>query len=325
MKGYDLIGDIHAHASTLFKLLESLGYENTGGYYHHPHGRKVIFLGDLPDRGNEHAETFDLVRSMLDNNQAWIVMGNHEFFAIKLDIPELKEKLVRDCKENNVSLAGPFQAAYPMDSASHRELTEWFKSFPLFMEFGGGAFRVVHACWDDNAISLLHNKLRKEEYAEEAVTAYYLTPKSLQLYAAGESDFRRAVDVLLKGPEIEAPPGVTYVDKRSQVKRISRVQWWKDPSSDPGWIEGDWYARLDEDTQKRILARYDENNPALRYAFTHAVVPTFIGHYYMAEAPHIVSESVCCLDFKGGITAYCIGKEGVGVLSPNNLVFQAYS
>lgn len=47
---YDLIGDIHGHASELVKLLAALGYSKHKGVYKHPE-RQAIFLGDFIDRG----------------------------------------------------------------------------------------------------------------------------------------------------------------------------------------------------------------------------------------------------------------------------------
>ena len=43
---YDLIGDIHGHASELVKLLAALGYSKHKGVYKH-HQRQAIFLGDF--------------------------------------------------------------------------------------------------------------------------------------------------------------------------------------------------------------------------------------------------------------------------------------
>ena len=48
---YDLIGDIHGHATELTQLLTKIDYtKNRVGVYEHA-TRKVIFLGDFIDRG----------------------------------------------------------------------------------------------------------------------------------------------------------------------------------------------------------------------------------------------------------------------------------
>ena len=81
---YDVIGDIHGHGTILIKLLNRLGYKGYGkGYCHN--SRKVIFLGDFIDRGEELAEhklVLNTVMKMVGEGYAYAVMGNHEFNAI---------------------------------------------------------------------------------------------------------------------------------------------------------------------------------------------------------------------------------------------------
>ena len=61
---YDLIGDIHGHATELKQLLQKLGYTLEEGGYRHPE-RKVIFLGDFIDRGTAVSYTHLTLPTML--------------------------------------------------------------------------------------------------------------------------------------------------------------------------------------------------------------------------------------------------------------------
>ena len=80
-EGYDLIGDVHGCGATLGSLLERLGYHQRGGVYRHPR-RKVIFLGDLIDRGPRIRLAVSIARRMVEAGEAHIVMGNHEYNAL---------------------------------------------------------------------------------------------------------------------------------------------------------------------------------------------------------------------------------------------------
>jgi len=83
-KIYDLIGDIHGHATELTRLLQHLGYIEDDHGFKHP-SRKVIFLGDFIDRGEklvEHKQLLSLVMEMVRSGNALAVMGNHEFNAL---------------------------------------------------------------------------------------------------------------------------------------------------------------------------------------------------------------------------------------------------
>src|SRR6218665_961103 len=79
--GYDLIGDIHGHASELKMLLKQMGYSSKDGVWQHPE-RKIIFAGDYIDRGPEIRETLQIVRSMTDAGAAHAIMGNDEYNAL---------------------------------------------------------------------------------------------------------------------------------------------------------------------------------------------------------------------------------------------------
>lgn len=74
---FDLIGDIHGCAAELRLLLEKLGYNEADGLYSHPAGRKVIFLGDLVNRGPSSVEVVRLAARMVENGTALNVRGNH--------------------------------------------------------------------------------------------------------------------------------------------------------------------------------------------------------------------------------------------------------
>lgn len=80
---FDIIGDIHGCFDELSELLAKLGYiivrDEAGAYVvSHPTGRRVIFLGDLVDRGPKIAEVLRLVMDMVASGTALCVPGNHE-------------------------------------------------------------------------------------------------------------------------------------------------------------------------------------------------------------------------------------------------------
>ncbi len=90
--GWDIIGDVHGHCSKLVSLLSRLGYQKASRTWHHPRGRKAIFLGDLIDRGPEQIQAVKLVRGMVEAGEALCIMGNHEFNAIQYQLGYRKLK-----------------------------------------------------------------------------------------------------------------------------------------------------------------------------------------------------------------------------------------
>jgi len=76
---FDLIGDVHGCCDELEALLGKLGYapDDEAGW-RHPEGRKVVFLGDLVDRGPRVLDTVSLARRMVAAETALCVPGNHD-------------------------------------------------------------------------------------------------------------------------------------------------------------------------------------------------------------------------------------------------------
>lgn len=87
---FDIIGDVHGCFEELVELLLKLGYEidetkkSKYGYkVKNPRGRRVVFVGDICDRGPQIVKSFRLVMTMVEENQALMILGNHEAKLIK--------------------------------------------------------------------------------------------------------------------------------------------------------------------------------------------------------------------------------------------------
>jgi protein phosphatase len=78
---FDIIGDVHGCFDELLSLLTQLGYKIAKQERYavsHPDGRKVIFLGDLVDRGPQTPEVLRIVMDMVETGMAFCVNGNHD-------------------------------------------------------------------------------------------------------------------------------------------------------------------------------------------------------------------------------------------------------
>jgi protein phosphatase len=77
---FDIIGDVHGCFDELVELLRKLGYETgkSAGAWHHPEGRKMVFVGDLVDRGPKVPQVLKLVMNAVASGAALCVPGNHD-------------------------------------------------------------------------------------------------------------------------------------------------------------------------------------------------------------------------------------------------------
>jgi hypothetical protein len=303
-RGYDVIADVHGEADALKRLLEKMGYSRSaGGAWGHG-SRTAVFVGDLVDRGPEQMEVIDIVRRMISAGTAHAVMGNHELNAIAWATEDGAGSHMRPRTEKNHRQHARFLEQPGEDSQTHREVIEFFKTLPLWFEIGG--LRVVHACWHQHSVDLLRPHLDVRGRLKEDVWSEALRRGT---------DLGFAVDVLLKGPELELPEGRSFIDKDGNLRTAVRVKWWdsdattyrKAAISIPGDETGDL---PDDPISDDFRYRGD--------------IPVIFGHYWMSGEPSLSHRNVSCVDFSvakqdGNLVAY--RWSGEKVLTPDNLAY----
>ena len=301
----DLIGDVHGHADHLEALLTQLGYARRNGAWRHPDNR-ALFIGDLIDRGPRQLDCIRIAREMRDAGIADILMGNHEFNAIAFATPDPLNPGAHCRKRNaaNIHQHASFLREVGLDSAMHHEAIEFFRTLPIWIE--APDFRAVHACWEDGAMAALAPHLT----LDTTLTRYgFLATqdRSGRAYADAE--------LVLKGPEVDLPDGVTFKDAGGTVRDRTRVRW---------WLDGKPSLRRKADMEEDVLATLpDDPHPDVARVSYEDRKPLFFGHYWFSGRPSPVADNLACLDFsvaKGGpLVAYRFG--GEPTLNADNLTW----
>ena len=300
----DLIGDIHGHADKLEELLHKLGYEKRKGAYFHPK-RKVLFVGDYIDRGPKIKETLEIVKAMVDNDNAIALMGNHEYNALCFHFQETEGGHLRKHLIKNIIQHYETLKQFQNKQKEYEEYLDWFKTLPLFYETK--TFRAVHACWDNNNIQYLKKILKNDRLTDELI---------FQSVKQG-SALNNAIDQTLKGKEIKMPHGLSFTDKDGNERSEFRIKWWEDPALMT-------YKSISILPFKNLPDQSIEESvikPNEYYLADDKKV--FFGHYWLEGEPCLYKENVCCLDFsiaKGGkLVAYQLDDEVL--LDKNKLVY----
>ncbi len=311
VEGFDIIGDVHGCARTLKALLERLGYQLDGEVYWHPR-RKAIFVGDILDRGPRIHEAIRIVRAMVENDQAYCIVGNHEFNAVayttEVSDPGADPSFLRPHDKRNNRLIHETLVQFASFPDEWRATLEWFKSLPLFLE--SEAFRVVHACWDTASVA----RLRAHSGTDEPTLGALM-----DALVSGDKELTRALDRITRGTSLSFPDG-RYLLSRDGLKRdIFRTKFWSiDPETysdvvfQPDPLPEDLMERKLNERERRKLISYPASE-----------VPVFFGHYWLQGRPRVQRQNLACLDYSavkfGRLVAYRF--DGESTLSNDRFVW----
>jgi protein phosphatase len=139
---FDVIGDIHGCRAELELLLAELGYDVSRdgegrAVGAHRDDRRVVFVGDLVDRGPDTPGVLRLVMGMVASGDAFCVPGNHE------------NKLLRALRGRNVQvthgLAESLAQLGEQGQEFRAEVEQFLDGLISHYVFDGGALVISHA------------------------------------------------------------------------------------------------------------------------------------------------------------------------------------
>jgi hypothetical protein len=294
MSGYDIIGDVHGHATKLVGLLGALGYEkDSEGVFRHPE-RTAIFVGDLIDRGPEQRMVIDIVRAMTDAGSSQIIMGNHELNAIAFATadPDIEDGFLRPHNQKNIHQHEAFLGQ--LSSAEQRDCIAWFKTMPLWLDLG--ELRVVHACWHSESIGNLEDALGGSTLSSDGLIGEAVRD---------DGTLFEGIETILKNPEINLEPYALprFLDGFGVARNKARARWWDASATSlrdlvdmaPGTLQenGTPYPSLPNEP-------CNEHDRSFAYA---SQVPVFYGHHWRKWKPKHMDDwtwNTACVDFSAG-------------------------
>lgn len=226
----DLVGDIHGEIDALNALLGHLGYSERGG---HPADRRLVFVGDLIDRGPDSLATVRRVAELVSRGRAVAVMGNHDLAAVA----EQRSNWNAWLFGHGEMLAG--EKRVETDS-QRREVLDFLRRLPVAVRRHG--LRVVHACWDKDALAAL----KGEPGPADALRAHR---RRIKQSLPGDVDptertlalqNRNPMRLITSGPEVRA---AAEFFAGGRVRRETRHPWWEEYAS-KSWVVFGHYWRI---------------------------------------------------------------------------------
>jgi hypothetical protein len=306
MAKIDFVADVHGYADHLEELLKKLGYRYRNGAYRHSDPNRIaVSVGDLMDRGPRQFDSIDIFRRMRDAGTGTALMGNHEHAAIGWIMPDelVPGNFLRKRSEKNYGQHKAFLDQIGEGSDLHRELVAWMITMPII--FDGEGVRAAHACWDPKALLAFDGNFNADASLPLDVLLRTYVKDSWQ---------QDAIDQLLRGPEVDLPEGVSYLDAQGTRRTTSRLRWWDETLTT--YRDG---AITDEVSFSQI--------PVTRLPEESLIIdrdprPMIFGHYWLPGEPMLLSGRRACLDFSvaagGPLVAY--QWDGEETLTAENLV-----
>lgn len=215
----DIVGDVHGEIDALLALLKHLGYSTDGS---HREGRRLVFLGDLTDRGPDSPAVLDLAERLVASGAAQCVLGNHDLNILlgnqKFDNPWFFGRVFQ---HNGQTI--PQELA---DDGIRRKVVSFFGRLPLVLERRG--LRVVHACWMSDMVDVARRTTDVAHLSEEYRTLIDADNGRRSLDEVDQKlqhQNRNPVKVLTSG--LERRVAIPF-EASGKLRHLARVPWWED-------------------------------------------------------------------------------------------------
>lgn len=226
----DIVGDVHGEFETLLTLCRHLGYDEEGV---HSEGRRLVFVGDLTDRGPDSPAVVDYVARLRDRRRAQAVLGNHDLNLL-LGLRKF---------DNGWFYGEPFHSNGQLvpqrlaDHAIRSRVLDVLGTFPLVLERHD--VRVIHACWDDlmlERVGTSHDVVTTyESHREEIAGRLVATPPGDEVEGELIHQNENPVKRLTSGLEERAP---APYERGGRLRTVQRVSWWRNYRARPLCIFG---------------------------------------------------------------------------------------
>ncbi|MBL7903637.1 MAG: metallophosphoesterase [Bacteroidales bacterium] len=268
-------------------------------------GQKSFVCSDYIDRGPKIRETLEIVRSMVQSENAVALMGNHEYNALCFHFQETEGGHLRKHLIKNIIQHYETLKQFQNRQREYEDYLEWFKTLPLYYE--KDSFRAVHACWDKNNIEFLRQTLDNDRLTDDLI--YQSAKKGTAL--------NQAIDQTLKGKEMKMPEGLFFIDKDGTRRTEIRIKWWENPSEMT-------YKSISVEPIEKLPEKPIDDSELKTNGYYHSKEKkVFFGHYWLKGEPTPYKENICCLDYsiaKGGkLVAYRLN--GETILKRENLIY----
>jgi predicted kinase len=140
---WDVVGDTHGLLDELIELLTKAGWPIVDGrLLPHPQGRKLLFLGDLVDRGTQSIALLRFLKKAVDAGLALCIKGNHDAKLVRFVRTALLEGIERWTSFANAETG---MEMLKLDPRERDELVNFLHRLPAYYVDSWAKTVFVHA------------------------------------------------------------------------------------------------------------------------------------------------------------------------------------
>lgn len=269
----DIVGDVHGEIEALRSLLRHLGYSRHG---EHPQGRRLVFLGDLCDRGPDSPAVIRFVRRLTEHDLAQCLLGNHEINLLR---GSLKNGNGWFFAHDHDRKQGRFIRSAAASERQRDEINEFFASLPLTLERDD--LRLVHAAWLAKHLEVIAG--HEGQHDVESLYRHYEAQTEALVAVAGlkqavAAEHRQFGELLLDAnADMPLLPALAAYDETYQMsnpvrvltsgverrtekpffasgkwRMVERVPWWHEYQDTVPVIVGHYWRWFDAETRALI-------------------------------------------------------------------------
>jgi hypothetical protein len=266
----DVVGDVHGEIDALVRLLQVLGYDADG---RHRERRRLVFVGDLCDRGPDSPAVFALVQRLHATGRAQCVLGNHELNVLRGAAKHGNGWFFDDDHDR---AQGRFPQSRRAVAGERDAILRFVASLPVALVRDD--LRVVHAAWHEPSLRRFETDLSAlpylELYESFATDAVEVQERARLAQAAAEerapyehrlTDRNADVPLLvnvgacdvhyqMSNPLRVVTSGVEQLAARpfyasGKWRMVDRIPWWHDYAAGPPVVFGHYWRWPDEATR----------------------------------------------------------------------------
>jgi len=258
----DIVGDVHGEIDPLRALLSQLGYDEAG---RHNGKRRLVFVGDLVDRGPDSPAVLELVMKLAGNGSAQCILGNHEMNLLRNDRKHGNDWYTRP------EVADPAQATCASEEQKQR-FHQFLLTLPLALH--NDRLRVVHACWHSESLARVaaleddtdpltafelfdaetiaaheaNFELRAQAKSEldsltAALSDHDAVPPFLPANAAIDTAWQMGNPIRVLTSGVETPTAAPFY-AGGKWRMVERRKWWEDYGEERPVIIGHYWRRF---------------------------------------------------------------------------------